>query len=144
MRCGTVCGCEVTVIEMKKHWRNEENCNRQTAKQHWNSSSSCVSDRTNKYVLCNQMGSVVIVQKRWTSKCKVLWFSYSFGHWKRKYCNWFLKTVSPYHTKCFFGGLIKSSLCKGADGGKREVEIKKILKEYHFCTLSRDWRRQEC
>jgi len=34
MRCGTVCGCEVTVNEMKKHWRNEENCNRQTAKQH--------------------------------------------------------------------------------------------------------------
>jgi len=31
------------------------------------------------------MGSVVIVQKRWTSKCKVVWFSYFFRHWKRKF-----------------------------------------------------------
>jgi hypothetical protein len=34
MYCGMVCGYEVRENEMKKYSRDEENCKRQTAKQH--------------------------------------------------------------------------------------------------------------
>jgi hypothetical protein len=34
MHCGTVCGYEVRVNEIKKHRINEKNCKRQTAKHH--------------------------------------------------------------------------------------------------------------
>ena len=51
MHCGTVCDYEVRVNETK----NIGEMRKAVTDKLQNSSSSCVSDRTNKYVLCNQM-----------------------------------------------------------------------------------------
>jgi hypothetical protein len=109
---------------MKKYSRDEENCKRQTAKQHWNSSSSYVSDRTRKYVPCNQVGSVVIVQKVWRSKCKVVRFLYCWNIGIESSIIGFYKLPDHNKKKWSFFGLIKSSLCKGADRGKGKIKIK--------------------